>query len=282
MKIQEEIIAPSEYLEKTMMSFYEDRNKVLTVLDQINSDTSNRIKEHIALAAKSYSVYVKPIIFEEVERTSSMVCGPSFTSETFTRPKDSDNNLMFPILQFNLSWINTVCGRTYEPGLLQLWWSPSKSEYELRYIPSDQVNISEITSIEITREMIAAVQDWGIPDDWMPNEIDTAYLMMECLPNGITYPEFDDLRNDFLEENEIDSATEELLCKISSGLSYSARNQGALFDLFGDFNSPFDSLGIGESILSTGQWCGGMMTANIYSQKHPKTGKHSYDFNWGR
>ena len=282
MKIQEEIIAPSENLEKIMMSFHEDKNKVAIVLDQINSETSNRIEKHIALAATSYSVYVKHILFEEVERTSSMVCGPSFTSETFPRPIDTDNNLMFPILQFNLSWINTVCGRTYEPGLLQLWWSATKSEHALRFIPSDQVKISQVTRVEITREMIAAVQDWGIPDDWMRDEMDSAYIFMQCLPNGITYPEFDDLRHEFLVENQIDSATEELLCKISSGVSYSARNQGALFNLFGDFNSPFDSLGFGESILSTGQWCGGMMTANIYSLKNPETGKHSYDFDWGR
>jgi hypothetical protein len=111
MKIQEEIIAPSEYLEKLMMSFHEDKKKITIALDQINSETSNRIKKFIDLAANSYSVYVEPILFEEVERTSSMVCGPSFTSETFPRPIDSDSNLMFPILQFNLSWINIVCER---------------------------------------------------------------------------------------------------------------------------------------------------------------------------
>jgi hypothetical protein len=282
MKIQEEIIAPSEYLEKLMMSFHEDKKKITIALDQINSETSNRIKKFIDLAANSYSVYVEPTLFEEVERTSSMVCGPSFTSETFPRPIDSDGNLMFPILQFNLSWINIVCARDYEPGLLQLWWSAAKSEHKLRFIPSDQVKISQVTNIELTREMISAVQDWGIPDEWMRDEMDSAYVFIQCLPNGITYPEFEDLCREFLEENEIDSDYKELLYKISSGQSYSARNLGALFDLFGNFNSPFDDLGFGGSILSTGQWCGGMMTANLYAYQNKETGKHSFDFDWGR
>lgn len=282
MKTQEDIIFPSQYLEELMQSFHEDTKKVTTVLDQINSKSSNKIKQYIALAATSYSVIVEPVLFEEVERTCSMVCGPSFTSEKFPRPIDSVGNLMFPILQLNFTWINKVCQRTYDSGLLQLWWSAAKSEHELRFIPADQITIHKVTRIEITREMISAVQDWGIPDEWMQDEMNSAFVMRQCLPIGITYPEFDEIREELLENNEIDEETEATLYKMSSGYNYSSPVRGALFELFGAFTSPFDPLGFGESIFSTVKWCGGMMTANIYCHRNLQTGKQSFDFDWGR
>lgn len=282
MHLQETKTTPSTQLQKLIESFYSDVKKLTPTLESINSDLSSTIKSYLALGALSYSVLVEAEPIDEIERTSSMICGPSFVSEMYPRPSDSDGNLMFPILQFNLSWINIVCEKTYIPGLLQLWWSPATTQHELRLIPEVAVTKSLIQSIDITPEMIKSVKEWGIPDDWMDDQTSHAFVIKQCVPIGITHPEFEDQCYELIEDNELDEDTKELLYNLSSGSRYSTSVRNALFNLFGDFSSPNGVLFSDESFLCTPQWCGGMMTANIFFQENKTTAEQSFTFEWGR
>jgi len=282
MNIQNDKLLPSVELQEKINLFNADVKTIIPVLDAMNSSSSLAIKEYLALAAPSFAAIVESVAIDKIDRTLSMVCGPSFVSEIFPRPTDSNDDCMFPILQFNLAWINTVCDKTFDPGLLQLWWSPSTSEDTLRFIPADQIDQSSVCSIEITKEMIEAVEKWGAPYDWLADQSNCAYVIKQCVPIGMTYPEFEDLLIEFLNENELDSSSKSILTRLCSLSSYSSQVSNSLFNLFGNFSSPFGERGRSGSMLSTSQWCGDIMSANLYAYQTEETGKQTFDFDWGR
>jgi len=276
------MMPPSDELQEMINLFYEDLKKITPKLETINSSTSLAIEEYLALASPSFAVIVEPITIDNIDRTQSMVCGPSFVSEKYPRPTDSNDELMFPVLQFNLSWINTVCNRSFDPGLLQVWWSPTTSEDSLRFIPSDQIDQSQICSIEINQEMKEAVEKWGVPYEWIVDQSNQAYIMKQCIPIGVTYPEFEDLLMEFLDENELDSISKTIVTRLCSLSSYSIHVSNSLFNLFGKFSSPFGERGRKGSMLTIPQWCGEMMTANLYATQKEDTGEQTFSFVWGR
>jgi hypothetical protein len=89
----------------------------------------------VELSAPGYSVRTRTSRAADVDRRTSMLTGPFYTSEAFPVPADSAGRPMFPILQLELDEASAAIQQPLGDGLLQLWHGTADSSTSIRVVP---------------------------------------------------------------------------------------------------------------------------------------------------
>jgi len=275
-------------LSKKIELFYALKAQLISSIELI--EYSDEFKKNILSvlnkADLTYSVYGELMHNDEIPRTASMVCGPSFVSEEYPQPVNSNGDKMFPVLQLDMEWIGRLTNRIFKPELIQLWWSSDPSEGFITVIPKHKVNATTATLIDFPE----SAESW-IPYEWLSEEKNSAYLITKCLPIGVTYPSLDNVFDyEFFTHGEKENRNEisELLNKLCVDSSFSSPNslsKNRLFNIFGYFKShscPAWEMGSEMCLLNTCEWAYGMMDANIFMQFDSQGEVNGFNFSFGR
>jgi hypothetical protein len=291
MKMQKKIIEPTESIKKKMASFHQIRDQVQNYLQGNNdlSSFSSKINTVLSHAELTYAVSGEAVPLSDVDRTSSMVCGPAFVSEEYPQPKDLKGEKMFPALQLDLEWVNCICDKNFQAGLLQLWWSPDEYDGFIRLIPLKDLNASAMVPIELDPTLIAKASDC-VPFQWQSDDENAVFVIRQCSPIGITYPPFADEVDDFIDNfsGELDKSFVKNLNKLCYCDSfYSSRLPAAqhLFNLFGYFKHHAVAayeVDNESCFLHLGNWGSGAIDANIFFEKSITTEVSEFTFSFGR
>ena len=97
-----------------------------------------RIARQLRSFRWSFPIKFKKIKPEKCDRTKSLISGPLFTSENYPWPM-SDGRYREPVVQFHLSEIADLTHEDFGEGLFQLWVGPDAEGYEVRVIPTCEV-----------------------------------------------------------------------------------------------------------------------------------------------
>lgn len=102
------------------------------------------LRQITAFSARSFDVIFKSSHPDQVDRATSMLSGPFFTSEEFPIPI-SDAGMNYPVVQLDLREASALAKQPIGDGLLQLWYDPCALEGIVRVIPRDKVKSGCLT-----------------------------------------------------------------------------------------------------------------------------------------
>ncbi len=103
----------------------------------------------VELAAESLDITTIDVNPEEIDRTSTMLAGPFFTSIDFPIPTSSRTKKMTPVVQIDLRDMSELIEQPLGDGLLQLWYDRTKFEGHIRVIPRSKVNAKHVTKFDL-------------------------------------------------------------------------------------------------------------------------------------
>lgn len=209
MKLQTKKSSISAKMQQSTDAAIAAKLRILKFLDD-HPDMSEGVKEIRAclrFAEISYDLFAADVSVDSVNRTQSLVNGPLFISDRHPQPFRADGKLMFPVMQLDMGWINLLCDRHFEPGLLQLWWDGGAYKALCRWIPLSDVNESELRPIQVDPDVLADGKLW-LPEEWLSQREDETFQILECKPYGMTCPSVDAGR-DWLANDPIAHAIDE-------------------------------------------------------------------------
>ncbi len=132
--------------------------------DAADSDAHGLINT-IELSAESFDLEFDWVPLVTVDRRTSMISGPFFTSDEYPIPA-TGSGMMCPVVQLDLRSASAASGDDLGDGLLQFWYDTSDSypsEGHIRVIPRDAIEGQAPTAF-----------DWTAPSD-----LDESSLPME-------------------------------------------------------------------------------------------------------
>ena len=290
-KIQNLPLPASAGVSKKIDLFYALRNKLLAgIMDvDVSEDFRKGVSVVLNKAAVTYSFFGDEIPKEKISRDASMICGPSYASEKYPQPIDSKGCGMFPVLQIDLEWLGSITERKFNNEILQLWWSSNDIDGTIVMIPKSDVDVSSAAPL-VLNDVANDPENW-IPFDWLCEERGNCYQLIGCVNIGITYPDFEILVDEFIDEYSEDPLPREFealidkLCNCSGFCSSNARSRKALFNLFGYYKSHSSSPWEYDSdicFLHTPDWASGMMYANIFMNVDGEGVIRDFSFGFGR
>lgn len=103
----------------------------------------------VELAAESLDLTTIDVDQKEIDRTSTMLAGPFFTSIDFPIPTSSRTKKMTPIVQIDLRDVSELIEQPLGDGLLQLWYDRTKFKGHIRVIPRSKVNAKHVTKFDL-------------------------------------------------------------------------------------------------------------------------------------
>ncbi len=208
MKPQSKPIQPSEEVLRLIAEAHATKQRILEYLDAhpVDGDGADEVRGCLRFLEESYAIYAEPTPIETVDRTRSLMGWPLYVSARHPHPRGKRGNGMFPLMQIDMTWVNLVCDRKFEPCLLQFWWDTDRHKDHLRKIPIDDVVPSEILTIQITPD-VQAIGELHLPFEWRPEQSGHALQITECIPVGTSCPGIE-LGRDFLSDEYGDDAEE--------------------------------------------------------------------------
>lgn len=156
MKIERSNVVQSQLAEATTL-----RNKLISQLTQAldtgavkgrskKKAPKNQFLHNIELSAEGFQAVLTSVPLSQLDRTSSMLAGPFFTSAEYPIPLAA-KGMMLPVAQLKLSEISKLSGLDFGESLLQLWCDPTwsnESRALVRLVPSADVNLQTLTPFE--------------------------------------------------------------------------------------------------------------------------------------
>jgi hypothetical protein len=266
------------------------KQRILQCLDDHPeiSEGVDEIRACLRFADFSYELFAADVSVESVDRTQSLVNGPLFTSDRYPQPQRVDGKLMFPVMQLDMGWINLLCDRHFEPGLLQLWWDGGAYKALCRLIPLCDANANELKPIQVDPDVLEDGRLW-IPEDWSSLQDGETFQILECKPYGMTCPSVDIGRDWLADDQHANVIDEKIWTDLEEfsdyggmfGLGSSSRPKSKLKSvgqLFGSFRTAqlsayeIDS----ESCLMNISWATGY--GNIFVDQAAEDKEKTYSF----
>jgi hypothetical protein len=290
MKLQTKKSSISPKMQKSTDAAMAAKLRILKFLDDHPEITEGvkEIRACLLFADFSYELFAADVLAENVDRTQSLVNGPLYVSRRFPQPLRADGRQMFPVLQLNMSWLNGMCDRDFEPSLLQFWWDGGAYKGLIRQIPLTDVVMSELLPIHVDDDVLEDGRLW-IPKEWSVLQEGGAFQILECKPYGMTCPSVD-IGRDWLADDEHAEVIDEKFWADLEEFS----NYGGMFGLgaargpqskltsvghlFGSFrtaqlsNEEIDS----DGCLMNMSWATGY--GNIFYNRVSESGQHSFSF----
>lgn len=116
-------------------------------LDEERSTLWHDLLREVELTEESFRVTLKECSAEKVNRRTSMLSGPFFTSDEFPIP-DAQSVMMFPVVQLELEELSAAAQDNLGDGLLQLWYDLGRQKEYIRVIPLTKVHSQEMTKFD--------------------------------------------------------------------------------------------------------------------------------------
>lgn len=116
-------------------------------LDEKKAALWHDLLREVELTAESFKLTLKECAAKEVDRRTSMLTGPFFTSTEFPIPK-APSGPMFPVVQLELDELSAAAHETLGDGLLQLWYDVGLQKEYIRVIPLTKVYGQEMTEFD--------------------------------------------------------------------------------------------------------------------------------------
>lgn len=180
------IIACANELADRLDTYAEERDK-----NSKKSSYGPRISDFSAilrLISWCYPIQTKQVKSAEVDRLSSMFCGPFFISDEYPWPQQ-DGKYYEPLVQMDTSIINEVSVVKFEDGIFQLWVDGFlPDEYVIRIIPRNQCTLENLSSVPecIDREYYDEIERTGDAYlAWPANT--TVYVFKEKLKQKLSW-----------------------------------------------------------------------------------------------
>jgi hypothetical protein len=175
----------------------------------------------------------------DVDRRKSMLAGPFFTSEEYPWPvADGKHNI--PIVQIDLRDLSNLSGEGVGDGLLQLWILGDSDVGDIRVIPRDMVDSSDLTNdIPTTATMNL---DWGCFAECLNGEGDAVYVI-----RGFSGPVF----SMYSSLESFDDKSADGIAELSTVMELATKIKGELggHHAFGSFSPVQYSPGECENVL---------------------------------
>lgn len=113
-------------------------------------ESKNIVLHTIELSAEGFRPVLMPVTIAALNRTSSMLAGPFFTSAEYPIPSNS-GGMLLPIVQLDLREIGELSGQDLGDGLLQLWCDPDWTNSDrglVVVIPREDLEKQEMTPFD--------------------------------------------------------------------------------------------------------------------------------------
>lgn len=193
----------------------------------------DRMLACLRFSEPSYQLLAEEVSLSNLDRTKSLIGRHLFISEQHPHPlgsggepiwgasmevigKTPPGTKMFPVLQLDMSWVNQMCGRDFEPCLLQFWLeAPYFISGIVRKVPLSDLDTSRMLPIELDADVYkegclaigsedqnellsASEKHWVV----VPAPAEQASLqIIECRPMGVTGPDIEDFVLEWLKED---------------------------------------------------------------------------------
>lgn len=108
----------------------------------------------VTLSAELYQIQVRTCAAKDVDRCSSMLCGPFFTSTMHPMPMGKSGP-MVPLVQLELSELSAAAQEPLGDGVLQLWYDLEAQKERIRIIPLTDVCAQELIEFEWHSPIVA-------------------------------------------------------------------------------------------------------------------------------
>jgi len=118
----------------------------------------------VELSAPAFRVRTRSRPAKHLDRRSSMQTGPFYTSQAYPAPVGAAGNLLFPVLQLDLSFASAAGQQPLGDGLLQLWFDTCTAQEFVRVIPLSAAYADEPT--EFSWPGFAEGYVPPLPGDW--------------------------------------------------------------------------------------------------------------------
>ena len=208
---------------------------------------------------------------EGIDRTTSMLSGPFFTSSSYPAPRG-----MFPVVQLDLRVAASIIGEILGDGLLQLWYRESDFFGSIRVVPRQEIDSAEITEFR-------SIESWDgnnfpLPHNWESDpdgqkvKVFSSYKSIGCM---VQKGYLDIFLSDLQESDKVPTP---LAKSIENFKKVCVNNNNSLAHIFGSFYPiQYSSAEIGKKVLiSINSW-GASGNAQIF-YSIDKSGSATFEF----
>lgn len=123
----------------------------------------HELQREVELTAEAFKLTLKECSVREVDRRTSMLTGPFFTSDEFPVPA-AQSGMMFPVVQLELNELSAAVQDNLGDGLLQLWYDLGQEKECIRVIPLTTVYAQEMTDFNWVP--VASGDSFPLPHYW--------------------------------------------------------------------------------------------------------------------
>jgi hypothetical protein len=125
-------------------------------------DCPEGMKKVIELSTEGYNFLLEQRSSDKTDRMAGMLSGSLFTSSSYPIPLSKKGKQMVPVVQLNLKDASNISGLSLGDGLLQVWFDDIDTYEDVtRVIPREEVNLSNLTAFEFSKE-----GHWILSDEW--------------------------------------------------------------------------------------------------------------------
>jgi len=153
--------------------------------DAEDSDAHGLINT-IELSAESFDLEFDWVPLATVDRRTSMISGPFFTSDEYPIPA-TGSGMMCPVVQLDLRSASAASGDDLGDGLLQFWYDTSDSypsEGHIRVIPRDAIEGQAPTAFDWTAP--SDLDESSLPVElWFQRDQETVKIIRGLVSTGL-------------------------------------------------------------------------------------------------
>ena len=131
-----------------------------------NPAPKSSLLQTIILGAEGWTPNLKPVSAATLDRTSSILAGPFFTSDDYPIPGPEDG-MWLPVIQLDLRQLTELTDLNLGDGLLQLWCDPDYDNGArdfIRIIPREDVSLAAMKSFDFVMPNFEVTP---IDDEWV-------------------------------------------------------------------------------------------------------------------
>ena len=145
-------------LREAMTRAFQLKSEILSVLDEeaslndsgayIGYTPAAVLKARLHYLNETFRPNIQEAPLDSVNRLGSMYSGPFYCSAQYPQPVTKSGAKLFPVVQIDLEWLESLCHRNFGKGLMQLWFNNEAYSEHFRIIPHENVRAEELVPFE--------------------------------------------------------------------------------------------------------------------------------------
>lgn len=121
----------------------------------------------IELSAEGFEPVFKEVHAHAVDRRSSMMTGPLFTSASYPVPTNASGGVMLAMMQMDLEDFSFAAKDDLGDGLLQWWFDTENEEALIRLVPWQEVHGAVLTAFDDRASDSSSFDAHPLPSNWV-------------------------------------------------------------------------------------------------------------------